>query len=311
MAVWMNRSANRSKTFKDRKNMNFFSRNCTIILVACIMVVPGFCQGKEFPVGLFGVWSYDNQQSIFTIMERNHFNIAVGVSTRQALDLASKHHIRCIVDHGLTLDVTKDGAKWNRYLKDLEQKVLSLKDHPAVYAWYPVDEPDSQNIPLDKIKIICDLIHRLDPKHPIFTVLTIPSRWKPYLPFFDIVAVDPYLKIYTGKGSKDTPQKVTSYLLGLKKDLSSLGIKKQVWTVLGAFEEIPKNVGILAAFRKPTSEEMNEMVSLALKEHSDGLLIWTLGFRNSESYKDWSLLNDNLWETVRKIPESIKRNKQD
>ena len=66
--------------------------------------------------------------------------------------------------------------------------------HPAFVGWLAYDEPDLRQTPVAEMQKIYDAIKRKDPHHPV--KLTIRYPWKdtgrPYLPFGDIIAVDPY-----------------------------------------------------------------------------------------------------------------------
>lgn len=240
--------------------------------------------------------------------KENGFDIAVGVSDRRALDAAHVLGITCIVDLGLTKVISDDNEKWNEYLERVKQAVRSLKAHPAVFAWYIVDEPDWQQIPLEKLFELRKTIRNIDQEKPLFSVLALTGTWEEYLPYFDIIAIDPYLKKKRGGVSED-PSKVTEWIRRLRTALHKRGLRKPVWVVLGAFEERPLIPAYESPFKKPTPEEFKSMVRNALRERVDAILVWTLSFRGFPKVEDWSLPKDDpeLWNAVRNLPESVRR----
>lgn len=267
---------------------------------------------KKIYTGMFGLWAWSDWDSALKIVKENSFDIAVGVSRKDVLDKAHALGLKCIVDFGLRKEMLRNEAKWQGYLKGLKEKIIELKDHPAVFAWYVVDEPDYQQIPLEKIKIIRDLVKSIDKTKPIFTVLTIPEKWDQYLPYFDMISIDPYLK-KKPDGTSETPEKVRVWIRKMRIDLEDLGMNKPIYVVLGAFKlksRIP--FFFSSPFKKPTPEEFNEMIKIAISERVDGILVWTLSFRKVPKYRNWSLPKDDpkLWESVRSITNVVRDTKQ-
>ena len=235
----------------------------------------------------------------------------MGVSEEENLNKAYELGLKCIVDHEFKREALSSKEKWTAYLNGLRSKVERFKNHPAVFAWYVVDEPDWQEIPIEKIKAITDLVRSIDKTKPLFTVLTLPDKWRAYLPYFDIVSIDPYLK-RNRDGTVETPEKVREWIRRLKADLKKSKLERSLWVVLGAFEERPR-IPFLhrSVFKKPTPEELNQMVRIGMAKKVDGILIWTLAFKNIPKYKDWRLPEDDpaLWNSVRRVP-SVVRNAQ-
>lgn len=262
--------------------------------------------------GIFGLWAWGDWDDALKIVKNNGFDIAIGVSNKKVLDRAHELGLKCIVDYGLKKEEAQDETKWQKYLEGLRTKVTELKDHPAVFAWYIVDEPDWQKIPVEKIKIATDLVRSIDKTKPLFTVLTIKDRWHEYLPYFDIISIDPYLKVKRD-GTSETPEKVREWIIKMRSDMKTANLKKPLWVVLGAFEEKPR-IPLLhkSPFKKPTPDEFNEMVNIALSEKVDGVFAWTLSFRDFPRYKDWRLPEDDpaLWEAVRNIPNAVRSHKK-
>ncbi len=266
---------------------------------------------EKFNVGMYGIWARENKEQAFKLLAENGFNIASGVGGMDVLDIAHKYKIQCLVgtDTQLTKDIANDSLYWKKYLEEITQKVRTLKNHPALFAWYFLDEPSWKKIPIRKIKDMNRRIRSIDPKHPIYTVLSTPETWRPYLPLFDIVAIDPYLR-----ADKSTPagrpEIVKSWKQKINSDIEELsGNKPAVWVVLGAFDSKPKRFFVHPAFRKPQPNEFEKMVALAISEKVDGIMIYSLAFKDSVDYADWYLPSDDpkLWDVVRKTPSKLYR----
>ena len=267
---------------------------------------------KKIYTGIFGLWAWGDWDDALKIVKENGFDIAVGVSDKKVLDHAYALGLKCITDYGLKKEMLETDAGWKKYLEGLKAKVTELKDHPAVFAWYIVDEPDLHKIPIEKIKIMTDLVRSIDKTRPLFTVLTVPDKWHEYLPYFDIISIDPYLK-KNPDGTTETPEKVREWIVKMRVDLDKPKLKRPLWVVLGAFEEKPR-IPLLrrSPFKKPTPDDFNEMVNIALSEKVDGIFVWTLSFKDFPRYKDWRLPEDNpaLWKAVRNTPNVVRSHKK-
>jgi hypothetical protein len=259
---------------------------------------------------MYGIWACEDKDQSLKLLADNGFNIVSGVGGKDLLDKAHKYKIQCLVgaETQLTEEIANDSYRWEKYLKEITQQVKTLKDHPAVFAWYFVDEPVWGKIPVSKIEEMNGIIRSIDEKHPIYTVLSIPESWQPYLPLFDIVAIDPYLR--TDESTLEgQPGIVKNWIQKINNDVNELsGNKPAIWAVLGAFDLKPKNVRVKASFRKPKPQEYEEMLDLAISEQVDGLMIYSIAFTDSEDYEDWYLPSDDpkLWNVVKRTPNTME-----
>jgi len=281
-----------------------------IILLALFFVVccaVTSAHAKTVHTGLFGIYAWGDWPQALDITRNNGFDIVVDASNKNALDMCQARGLKSIVgDFKFSADMNTDEVKWQQFLAGVREKVTALKDHPAVFAWYLLDEPDWQQVPLSKIKEMNALVRSIDKKHPIMTVFTIPKKWTPYLPYYDIVSIDPYLRKNTLV--PDKPEKVREWITKIRRDLKTMKLVKPVWVTLGAFDLIPKTSAYTNEFIKPTPEQFNQMADISIAEGVDGILVWTFGIKNNARYKDWTLINDEpaLWEAVRKLPAKLK-----
>ncbi len=288
-------------------------RYLKILAIIIVLIYSSYsfhdAHAENFNVGMYGIWACENKDQTFKLLKNNGFNIASGIGGATDLDTAHKYNIQCLVGTNtqLTEDIANNPILWKKYLEEITQQVKMLKNHPAVFAWYFLDEPSWKRIPISKIEDMNRMIRSIDPKHPIYTVLSTPKSWHPFLPLFDIVAVDPYLR--ANKNTSDgQPEIVRNWIQKIKNDVSALSKNKpEVWAVLGAFDSKPKSFLVKSAFRKPEPNEFEKMVELAKSEKVGGIMIYSLAFKDSTDYADWYLPSDDpkLWNVVRMTPSKF------
>ncbi len=137
----------------------------------------------------------------------------------------------------------------------LKNEVMEFKDHPALLSWYINDEPAGQGRPSELMEQTYDIIHQLDPYHPISMVFMMPSKAVKYNKGMDIAMTDPY----------PIPKSVTE-VQGYVSDLNTtFQHDKSIWMVPQAFggqEMWP---------REPTPKEIRVMTYLGLIEGIQGV----------------------------------------
>lgn len=263
-------------------------------------------QGKVY-TGIFGLWAYRPWDEGLALARKNGFDLVVIEASRSRLDQVQAQGLKAIVAFDLFKGTVEDPVQWRGYLDNLRAKVTALKGHPAVLAWYPVDEPDHRGVPEHAVREAVALVRSLDPSRPVFGVLNDPDKWLRYLPIFDIVSVDPYLLV----GSRDTPEKVRTYLRRIRADLAGLKIQKPVWVTVGAFEMIPKSEADRQYdwYQRVTAAQFDAMADIAIAEGAQGILVFALAHRGDAHYKDWSMPGDSprLWDAVRRLPARVRR----
>lgn len=253
--------------------------------------------------GMYGAWGWENFDSAFQLMHDNGFQLAVVGPNKDHLDMLQAKGMKGIVSFDVKVAATENSATWQMTLDNIKAKVTALKDHPAVFAWYLVDEPDVQNFPVVKVKEMTKLVRKIDPSKPLYTVLIKPEKWKKYFAHFDIIAEDKYID-----KSTNSPEVVRDHIRRLKRDLMKLKLRKRVWAVLGALDLQHKS-GI-SNYHRPTSQEFTTMVDIAMQEKVEGIMVYTLAFKNNSIYKDWNLPEQapSLWEAVKMLPLRIPVN---
>jgi len=189
------------------------------------------------------------------------YGYGAGQDPRAYLDRAAKHGLKVIY----SIKDFYEGSTW--YPKgggqgdlDLMRKyVTELRDHPALLAWYTNDELGPTWMP--RLQAAYDLVCQLDPDHPAFQVLCVPSQNQLYYAVTDILGVDPY----------PIPRHPVT-MVGEWMETARAGMSeaKPVWCVPQIFQwanysKEPKD-------REPTFEEKRAMACLALIHRAQGLI---------------------------------------
>lgn len=136
----------------------------------------------------------------------------------------------------------------------LKQEVIAFRNHPALLSWYINDEPDGQGRSPRMLEDAYNLIHELDPYHPISIVFMMPSKFAEYGKTMDVAMTDPY----------PIPKSVDirSYISQMYRDFP---YQKSVWLVPQAFggqEMWP---------RESTPKELRVMTYLGMLEGAKGI----------------------------------------
>ncbi|MBI3923899.1 MAG: hypothetical protein HY318_20925 [Armatimonadetes bacterium] len=77
-------------------------------------------------------------------------------------------------------------------LDHLREAIQRFKDHPAVFAWDLIDEPDGADISPERVAEAARLIRELDPNHLVWVNLCRPDRAMDYLESQDLWSFDFY-----------------------------------------------------------------------------------------------------------------------
>lgn len=151
--------------------------------------------GKPFfPLGLYAGRMTDDDLAIW---KKGPFNFAVQYHQVTAKDLDRWQSIGVFVAsdirrfiYGYNYSVKSPYGTFAEAETALRKMVSEIGDHPALFAWYLVDEAPVRFVP--NIRAVNELLHELDPDHPTYTVTDKPKDILSLLPCFDVVGVDPY-----------------------------------------------------------------------------------------------------------------------
>ena len=163
-----------------------------------------------------------------------------------------------------------------------------VKGHPALLAWYLVDEPDhgSWNVPPPEVRLAGKLIAQEDGgRRPTITLVMswTPSNIYQYRDTSDILASDPYAI----KAQRPNDLRYVSRTVDTMR--RAVSDAKPVWVVLQAgWDQTPE----------PTPEEEYAMTYLALAHGADGILWFELNY---------TLKHPALWQALKDIAGELQR----
>ncbi|MBM4039372.1 MAG: hypothetical protein FJ290_12735 [Planctomycetes bacterium] len=192
------------------------------------------------------------------------YGYGAGENPRAYLDRAQKHGLKVIY----SIKDFYEGSTWypkQGRMSDLDQMrkyITELRDHPALLAWYTNDELGPEWMP--KLQAAYDLVCDLDPDHPAFQVLCVPSQNHLYYGVTDILGVDPY-------PIPRHPVTMVGEWMDTARD--AMWRAKPVWCVPQIFQWA--NYSKDAKDREPTAEEKRAMVCLALIHGAQGLICYS------------------------------------
>ena len=239
--------------------------------------------GKPFfPIGVY-VHPADKEIPYLSRLKNSPFNCIIECSAdRKMLD---KFHAA-----GLK---TIPKAPWNP--KWAGPAARSLRNHPALLAWYVIDEA-----PADKAAEKRELQRTLedaDPDHPTFAVLDLPRNADALMGAFDIVSSDPY-PIGRGRGAisrtSEYPRICRERTWGLRP----------LWQVPQSFSwNWMRNYGHPEENRYPTYEELRSMTWQAVAGGANGLL-WYSAHHIFKCAPPEEL--ETNWGNLVKVAEEVK-----
>jgi hypothetical protein len=169
-------------------------------------------------------------------------------------------------------------------LEILKNEIIAFRDHPALLSWYINDEPDGQGRPPKILEEAYQLIHSLDPYHPISIVFMLPSKADAFRHTMDIAMTDPY----------PIPGPADKVLEDVQKYSQAYQYEKSVWLVPQAFggqEMWP---------REPTAQEIRLMTYMGLVSGVKGIQFYVhaAGNINPQSVSAWSACSNVAVETA-------------
>ena len=165
------------------------------------------------------------------------------------------------------------------------EKVLRYRNHPALLAWYLVDEPaDAEVNPRDAERLY-NRIRQLDPYHPVLLVNNRPHTFVDYIKSSDILAIDPY----------PVPNYPISRVSEYSVRAAWSGIRPTpVWLVVQAFG------GVEHWPRAPTAAELRNMVYQGIVNGTRGVLFYR--FCGEEEREIQPL---PLWQEVKELTREL------
>lgn len=253
-------------------------------------------EGKPyFPMGTF--WTEFTSREDVELYAKSPFNCIMpywghrNPDLRAMLDLCAAKGLRVIPnlkdfwDYG---NPTAAPAK-------TEEFVNRLKDHPAVLAWYVVDESPLSKLP--QLRQRRELVARLDPDHPTWGCFYQFDQILDYLPSCDVIGTDPYP---IGQSPIDLVMDSTRAAADGTRGCRALWQVPQMFDWAAYRKDDPKA-------RPPTFAELRNMGWQCLANGANGL-IWYSFFDVKSEPRGVSFAS--RWADCCRVAEEIRRHEE-
>ncbi|NOZ21470.1 MAG: hypothetical protein GXP25_10330 [Planctomycetes bacterium] len=251
-----------------------------------------------FPLGLYMGRAKEKDQDLIA---KSPFNCLMpyGSPNREELDMAQARGIRIIYSIKDYYAGTKYSPKHIKTPADerpaIEKKVNSVKDHPAIMAWYINDElPITM---MDRLNAHRDWMEELDPGRPTWVVLYQKDQVRDYLGSFDVIGTDPY----------PIPQRPAGTALEYaRKTVDGCFGMRAVWMVPQIFNwaSYRKEPDAESKYRSPTLLEMRSMAWQCIAAGANGLVFYSYSDLLRRAKKEPF---DERWRDVTAMAGEIKR----
>jgi len=206
-------------------------------------------------------------------------NLPEGLPERKAymnrcaqLGVKVQYGVNSLIGSGHNGDVGLEKAEEEK-MALLKNEILTFRNHPALLSWYINDEPDGQGRDPKMLEKAYNLIHDLDPYHPVSIVFMMPSKFHEFGKTMDIAMTDPY----------PIPKSVDirGYVQQMNQDFK---YQKSIWLVPQAFG------GQEMWSRESTPKEIRVMTYLGLLEGVKGIQYYVRSATNfnPQSVGIWS-----------------------
>lgn len=183
----------------------------------------------------------------------------------------------------------------------LRKLISDIGSHPALFAWYLVDETPVRFAP--NVRAVNELLQELDPDHPTYTVTDKPKDIVSLLPCFDAVGVDPY-----PIGNSDGRGRIS--ICSDWADVARRGTfgMRALWHVPQTFSWAWYRKKDAAVSRMPTRQEMANMTWQLIASGANGLCSYAFypirrNMHGEDFDKAWADVCAVAWEV--KSAESV------
>lgn len=262
----------------------------TVVCLVALLLPSAGCRHSHqeiYPIGIYSV----NSTNDFPTVRSAGFNVVTTVLDERHLSSAQAHGVRI-----LARPWTSAGKQFNA--ERARHAVRAFDRHPALWAWYLVDEPDLHGISPVAVRNAHRFIKSLRATKPTSLVIFQGSTALEYANIADIMMIDrypiPWLPL------ANFPQHVRMARL-------ALGPNKPLIAVIQAFDwsAYPDLLPGRTKLRFPTYAELRCMTYCALVRQANGLFYYCYDdgrWRLYEHVELWRSLTNVVAEVKAKLP---------
>ena len=230
-----------------------------------------------FPIGLYWL-----RADILAPMRQLHFNSGDYFYKLRGEEVAALMDAAAVEGMQILLELTEYARrKPEPDYRAIAALVKRYRQHPALLAWYLVDEPDETKMAPASALAIYELIRELDPYHPVYLVNNRPHTYAAYSDASDILAIDVYpIPNYPISRVGDYMERARWTSLE----------RKPVWLIAQAFG------GVEHWARSPTATELRNMIYQGLVGGAKGVLFYRYCQENERHIQPLA-----LWREVQSL----------
>ena len=234
-----------------------------------------------------------------------NFFMPYGVVERKEMDryaAAGLMVVPCVMHkvHGLKYTFTSEFKTEAESHAWFRRHVSEVGDHPALLAWFLVDEVPLAFVP--NVASVNDLLEEIDPDHPTWAVTDKPKHARALLPCYDVIGMDPY-----PIGNKDGRNDVGICSGWARQTREGMFDMRPMWQVPQAFswswyrkdpKDLPPDVHM------PTRLELANMCWQGVAAGANGLCLYSFGIIRK---KLKGAAFDGAWADVCDVAREVKR----
>jgi hypothetical protein len=239
------------------------------------------------PLGIYAV----NSTNDFAAVKAAGFNLVTGPADRAYLDAARQHGLRVLASPNTSAGPGFDPAS-------ARQAIGQFDGHPALWAWYLIDEPDLNEISPDQVKQAQRFVKSLAPAKPTALVIFQGYEARDYANITDLLMVDRYPIPWLPLANFGQHVQMARLALPPNKPLIAV-IQAFDWSCCP--ELLPGETNL----RPPTYEELRCMTYDALARGANGLFYYAYDdgrWKIREHPETWNALTQVVAEVNARRP---------
>ncbi|MEK7674959.1 MAG: hypothetical protein AAB676_03875 [Verrucomicrobiota bacterium] len=260
-------------------------RQLTLVISSLLLFSTlGCCDLRNdfYPLGIYSVPTTNDLQ----IVREAGFNLVTGSANKAYLDAAQALGLKVLASPN-----TSAGSDFDA--EAVRRAVLAFDPHPALWAWYLVDEPDLHNIPPETVQSAHRFLKTLPARKPTALVICQGSQALHYANITDITMIDRYPISWLPLANFSQHVRLARLALGKKKPLIAV-IQSFDWSYYPELLPNEKNL------RPPTFAELRSMTYAALTQGANGIFYYC--FADSR----WNILDHpQSWDALLSVVHEV------
>lgn len=238
---------------------------------------------RFYPIGIYGVPTTNE----LAIVHEAGFNVVAGPARKNYLDAARKFDLKVMASAG-----TSAGTGFNSAVA--QSTVNAFDSHPALWAWYLVDEPDLNRVDPAHVLNANRFLKNLPARKPTVLVIYQGYTALDYANITDILMIDRYPIPWLPLANVAQHVQMTRLAIGKKKPLIAV-IQAFDWSAY------PQQLSGEKNLRPPSYEELRCMVYCALAKRANGLFFFA--FEGG----DWKIRDHpQVWEDTQRVVREVR-----